>query len=181
MNAIYEVNYGKLALELLPTFLRNARIRALMKHSTTAVSRLHQLFKMSRADDLFRESIDGSIPRLEFLLNTMFYSDGLDAAYDRRIRIVGNRSKTTAMHIWLGGVMQDDDEGKPLYLYVDMETAEDEAKRLFIYTDSEAGEIVVDFIVKVPSSIDLGKEETRMRAVLKQHALPGKEFQIIYY
>ena len=177
MSAIYELDYSKLAVELLPTFLRNSRIRTLMRHSAMAMSRLHQLFKISRADDLFRESIDSSIPRLEFLLNTMFYSDGLVAGYNHRIIIAGNKSKTTAMHIWLGGVMQDEDEGKPHDLYTDTE----EAEQLYLYTANEAGETVVDFIVKVPTVVDLDREETRMRAVLKRYALPGKEFQIVYY
>ena len=165
---IYEVDFGRLVALLLPTFLRRPRTRTFLRSAAMQTSRLHGLFRIGRADDLFRESIDSTIPRLEFLLNTMFYPDGLNVAYNRRITL-GRTKKTAATNIFLGGVTQAEDEGRPKHLN----------PLLYVFTGSEAGEINADFAVRVPSEVRF--DEARMRAVLKRYALPGKEFEIIKY
>jgi hypothetical protein len=165
---IFYLDYSKLTALLLPTFLRNSRIIALLKSATLMVSNLHSFFCLGRADDLFRESIDSTIPRLEFLLNTRFYPEGLTVAYSYRI-IIGNLKKTTATNIFLGDVADAAaDEGRPQWL-----------GEQWIYTGAEAGEINSDFVIKVPTAVVF--DEARMRALVRCYALPGKEFEIIKY
>jgi hypothetical protein len=168
MVRIYDVNWSVLVHLLLPTFLRRPVMTTFMKCFVSPISHLHNYFVIARREDLFREAIDCTVTRLEFLLNTLFYPHGLDVAYDYRIRIA-SLEKRNVMRIWLGGVTQETDEGKSRFLN----------PAQCIYLSSEAGEVNVDFVVKVPAAVVF--DESRMRAILKCYALPGKTFEIFKY
>jgi hypothetical protein len=140
-----------------------------LRAAGTAVEYVYNRFTDGRQRDLFRESIDSTVPRLEYMLNSLFYPDGLDTAYSRRIVIEGIKGKH-ALRIFLGGVVGETDEGRPCFLNPEQ----------YLYTPSEAGEIFADFAVKVPSEAG-AVDEARMKTMIGSYALPGMYFEIVRY
>ncbi|MDR0559121.1 MAG: hypothetical protein LBG92_03060 [Prevotellaceae bacterium] len=175
---IYGVDFKKLTVLLLPTFLRQPVMRTFLKVFSTPLQWLKTMFDAGRATDLFREGIDSTVPRLEYLLNSRFYPDGLTTAYSYRI-VIGKTIRISALNIYLGGIMQPEDEGLPCVIWKTGEAATPSFPQQFIYTNNEAGEICPDFVVKVPVSIQF--DERQMRSLVQAYALPGKEFTVIGY
>jgi hypothetical protein len=165
---IYEINYKRLATLLLPTFLRQPRVLSFLRAFGLATEVAYNRFMVGRRLDLFREGIDCSIPRLEYMLNSVFYPDGLDVAYNHRIIIEGIKGKHV-LRIFLGGIVGEVDEGRPCYLNPTQ----------YLYVNSEAGEIFADFVVKVPSAVAF--DEIRMKTMIGSYALPGMYFEIVKY
>ena len=162
---MYNVDYNILIRMLLPTFLRQARMLAWLRCLVSPIIWLYNSFLRSRQNDLFRESIDSSVPRLEFMLNTIFYPAGLDTAYDYRIKI-SHLPATNALYIFLP------EEGRPQYIYTEAEN-----RPRYIYSKGEAGQIDVDFVVLVPVGIEY--DDARMRSLVRAYCLPDRNFEII--
>ena len=164
---MYNIDYNILIRSLLPTFLRQPIIIAFLRCLISPIIWLYNAFLRARENDLFRESIDSTIPRLEFMLNTIFYPAGLDSEYNYRIKISLLGAKTS-IYIFLLP------EGKPQYIFT---AAENRPK--YIYTPAEAGQVEIDFIVNVPIGIEY--DEVRMRSLVRSYCLPDKSFEIINY
>lgn len=74
--------------------------------------------------------------------------------------------------VWhLPWFLYTEEELKPQYLY-----AESENKTVWLYTDGEAGAAKDDFIVFVPTSIQMSEEE--MRSYLDNYRLFGTKYKI---
>ncbi len=165
---MFNVSFTILARLLLPVNFRSkSALVAWLYAAVAPIVSLYERFMLTRASDLLRESINSTIPRLEYLLNYTFYSDGLTTEYDNRIRIVLEKN-VEVVKVYLGGVMQVANEEKPLYLN----------KPQYIYTYAEAGVAGVDFSVIVPKAAQ-PYDVARMTSLLRTYALPDKTFTII--
>jgi len=116
---------------------------------------------LAREYDLLLESTNSTIPRLEYLLNYMFYRAGLYAQYANRIRIILEKSiEQVALYLVV--------EAQPLYLN----------EPQYLYTEGEIGAVGVDFAVVVPTAAQPCDTE-RMTSTLRTYVLPDKNFKII--
>ncbi len=69
---LFEINYKKLVVLLLPTFLRKESIVAFLRAATAPVSTLHDEFTRNRNDNLFRLRMNGQRCHLRAVLNAKF-------------------------------------------------------------------------------------------------------------
>ena len=166
---MYKINYHTLIWLLTPYRLRRPVMFNWLACLLGPVIWIYNNFTAARELDLFRESIDSTVPRLEYMLNYIFYKPGLNEAYGYRI-VVDKFPARGALHIYLGGVMQPENEGRPVYL---------PNNNPYLYTGGETAEVGVDFIVKVPAAVTFDK--VYMRSLVGSYALPDKTFDIITY
>lgn len=158
---MFNVNFRILAQLITPTFLRKPVVLAWLYAMLAPVVALYGRFMLAREHDLLRESVNSTVPRLEYLLNYVFFPAGLAAQYADRIMIVLEKS-VGFVAVFLDG------EDMPLYLY----------EPLYLHTHAEAGVSGFDFSVIVPAAAQ-PCDVQRMTSLLRTYALPDKTFIII--
>jgi hypothetical protein len=163
---MFNVDFHVLAGLLTPSFLRKPKMLAWLSALFAPIITLHRRFTSARNDDLFRISIDSTVPRLEYLLNHTFYPAGLDTDYEHRIRIRTGKD-INPKPLYLGGITQPINESKPQYLGT-----------LYIHTHAETGVLNVDFNITVPASAQ-PYDRARMESLVRSYCLPDKTFSIV--
>lgn len=130
MSNFYKVNFKKLAVMLLPTFLRQRKMIAWLKVLVTPLQELYEDFLQKRRYDLYRLNHTGQVFSLRKVLNDEFDNEL------RRIKIV------------------DAPEMEPQYIYTEAEQQpvylEDP---LYLYQDENYAYTGVDFIVLIPFEV----------------------------
>lgn len=156
---LFQIDYKRLAMLLLPTFLRRPRIFAFLCALTFSVSELHVKFLKNRDVNLLRIRRNGQTCYLRGMLN-----DELDAG-ERRIRITGTDTEGD----WVFAM----DEGEAYQLLVNT------AGPMVYSQDLIIGNTAF-FNVLVP----WGKEQTdlnnRLRNFLNEYKLLSKKYIIQY-
>lgn len=151
----YNVDFTKLPVRLLPTFLRNPKMVSWVKSFCHPIGEIYDLWSINRIDNLYKVKHNGQICYLRAALNDRF-----DPSY-RRIRIQeGNQYMYQYIHV--------DNELPPRYLGV-----------MYLYQDSDYGDTGVDFIVEVPQ--DLKYDEYTMKTMINFYKLASKRYKIQKY
>jgi hypothetical protein len=158
-DEIFNINFRKLAVEWLPTFLRNPFWIAFVVVLISPVESLYNEFLKARKQSLIRLQTTCQKFSMQKRLNDIF--DPLD----RRIEIVkavlfdGNYLYTEAEDDqfktktkWLFG------DENPIYLYTEAE----------LYSD-------FDFLVKIPNS---GINQIQLKAEIEYYMLQSKNYKI---
>ena len=149
----FNVNYKKLVLLLIPTFLRKPKLVAYLHCLTKPVDELYYQWKQKREDDWYKLKHNGQRCKLRKVLN-----DKLDSTL-RRIYIDDGTSYPRK-YIYTPA------EQKPVYL-----------GKMYIRSNSEYQNTGVDFIVFVPTEI----AETQihyLRYLINYYKLAGKRYRI---
>jgi hypothetical protein len=165
MNNIFAINYRRLALLLLPTFLRRPALLAFLQAAVAPVERNHDWFLRNRKDNLYRLRMNGQVCYLRRVLNDAFPDAG------GAIRI---EDGVAAGH-WLYAYDKDFDPYK---------------KYLLIHDRSEGGttfwdksailEGVSGFTVAVPRALRNANNDAKLRSLLNTYKLLSKSYTIIY-
>lgn len=151
----YNINFDKLAILLLPTFLRKPTLVAYVQALLQPIDDLHYAWLQKRNEvDFYKLQHTGQVCRLRKVLN-----DQLDNT-QRRIRI-GNGNAFKRSHIFT------DAENKPKFLGT-----------FFIRSKNEYENTGVDFVVFVPQSI-IDQEPFKLDYLIKFYKLAGKRYIII--
>jgi hypothetical protein len=159
MNAsIFQIEYKKLAKQLLPVRLRNAITLAYSGAFIWYLQWIYNAFKTNRAANLYRLKITPQVVYLEKLLN-----DRYDIAL-RRITI-DDTITHDALYIY------QRDEAKPLPIYLKSEN-----KPVYLYRAEETDLNPVDFTISIPS--DIAFQEAELRAMVDSYKLAGKTYII---
>ena len=167
---MFNVDFNRLVSMLTPTILRQPKMLAWIRSLVVPVVDLHERFRERRDFDLFRESIDSTIPRLEYMLNTFFYPPGLDEDYEGRIIIRTLHSKIP-VGLYLGGITQPEDERRPVYLI----SGDDP---VYLFTMEEILSVDADFQVIIPAAAQ-PYDMARLRSWIRAFALPDKRYVVI--
>lgn len=167
---MFKVDFNRLVSMLTPTILRRPVMMAWQKSLLASVRNLYGRFLERRNFDYFRESIDCTIPRLEFLLNTIFYPPGLSEDYKDRI-IIKTLHSMIPVGIYLGGITQPEDENRPVYLI-------DGDNPVYLFTMEEILSMDVDFQIIIPKEAQ-PYDMARLRSLVRAFALPDKRYVII--
>jgi hypothetical protein len=181
MSKNYNINIKKLAVMLIPPFLRQPVIIATATALVIPVNSIKKAFDQEREDILFDMSINSSICRLEYMLNYIFYKPSLKESYIRRIHIK-TADYIRGVYIRSGGREPEwsTDEESPLPIYDRLQ----ENKPVIIRTRTEMGTgwTKSNFIVMIPIERgDLGRDEPYFRKLLNDFKLPDKNYNIEYY
>lgn len=166
---LFQIDYKRLVLLLLPTFLRQSRIFAFMTALTFSVSSLYDTFKANRERNLRRLKFNGQVCYLQKMLN-----DELDFVA-RRISISDKSSEGQ----WLIAM----DEVEPYQLFVMPEQLNAEGKM-----EADRGNLIFDegllisdtaiFHLSVPwaeTDIDM---DNRLKSLLNEYKLLSKKYKI---
>lgn len=162
--SVYDVKIKRLALLLLPTFLRRPLMAALVQSAVQGVSVLHGSFMQWRADRDYRLTHNGQVCHLRAVLNDTFDQT------ERRITVDDEDS---------GGL-----RGARLFTR-DMDRhillpARETGGALVINRRGFGGASGLDFWVSVPYAL-MGKiDETRLAALVSTYKLASKRWTINY-
>lgn len=129
MYKIFDINFSKWAILLLPTALRQSRMIAWVKVLISPIATLHYDFVQKRKKDIYRLSHNGQVCYLRKALNDKFDSE------QRRIKIISG-SKYKAQYIYTKG------EKKPTFLGT-----------MYLRDKSAYADTGVDFLVLLPLSV----------------------------
>lgn len=155
----YSVNYKKLVVLLLPSFLRKPKLIGYLQALTVPIDQLYYKWSNFRKDNLYKLEHTGQVCSLEKSLNDKFDPT------ERRIYLgEGNVYDTT--YIYTEGEFQD--------VFLGTEGEED---TLWIYTESETADNGIDFIVFVPQSV-YDTQIYGLKAHVNYYKAGGKRYEI---
>ena len=149
----YNVNWGLLAIQLLPTFLRKATISAFAEALTAPIGTVHSDWKLKRERDFYKLEHTGQVCRLRKVLN-----DALDV--DLRRIYIGDGNSFSRKYIYTRA------EQRPTFI-----------GKIFIYQNDEYAGTGADFIVYVPTSI-INTKIYELKALIEFYKLASKRYKI---
>lgn len=149
----YDINYNKLAVLLLPTFLRKPKIVSFVQALFLPIDTLHYQWQLKREDDWYKIDHTGQVCKLRKALN-----DKLDPQ-ERRIYI------------------DDGDSFPRKYIYTGAENKPVHLGKIFINKNSEYVGTGADFIVFVPEEI-ISSQFHLLDSIIKFYKLASKRYQI---
>lgn len=149
----FEIDFRKLVLLLIPTFLRRPRLVAYLQALITPIANLHIDWKKKRLDDWYKINHTGQVCYLQKALNDRF-----DVS-NRQIYITDGNS-FPRKYIYTNA------EKKPVFL-----------GKIFIYQNGEYSNTGVDFIVHVPKRV-LRTQLNEVKALINFYKLASKRFSI---
>ena len=148
----YKIDYDKLAILLLPTFLRTPKLVAFVQCVLSEIDKIHYRWLQERDKQFYKLEHTGQVCKLRKVLN-----DRCDSVL-RRITI-GPGNSFAQEYIWT----ETDTEKQWL------------DDTLYVYTENEYVNTGVDFIINVPQSI-YDEHEFVLIDLLKFYKLAGKRY-----
>lgn len=129
MYKVFEVDFNRLAVLLLPTRLRQSRMIAWVKVLVSPIVSLHYKFQQKRANDLYKLAHNGQVCYLRKALNDEF------DPIERRIKITDGNRYT------------------PQYIYTEAEQKPKYLGTMYLRDNSVYGDTGVDFMVLLPFDV----------------------------
>lgn len=153
----YNVDVRKLAVQILPTFLRGMVMQAYVKALVKPIDDIHYQFLQKRKENIYIMEHNGQKCYLRAVLR-----DKYDPQL-RRIQI-DDGNLFDAEYIYTDAEI---DSNPFLAKYLD----------LILYQDADLGDTAVDFYVKVPA--DLYYNEYEMKYLIDFYKLASKRYKIV--
>jgi hypothetical protein len=150
----YRIDFDKLILLLLPTFLRKANLFGFLKALIAPIASLHYRWSQMRDDNLEILKYNSQRCYMRGVLNDRYDNDL------RRITISNTSNRT-----------QD-------YIYTEAENTPIFLGTMFLETDFNYSGSTVDFLVNVPQEL-INKKINEIAATIEFYVLAGKSYQII--
>ena len=149
----FNVNWNRLAILLLPTFLRSEVTKAWVSLLISPVNDVHYWWLQFRKQNIYNLAHNSQKCYLRGALNDRFDNEL------RRIRIDNGNSF------------------KRQYIYTDAEQKTKFLGTIFLYDDSDYADTGVDFIVVVPAGLMYSVYE--MKSLIDFYRLASKRYKII--
>jgi hypothetical protein len=161
--SVFNINFKKLASDLLPHFLRDEQLVALFKHPLSAVKKVNDDLVTTRDSIAFDLSFTGQKIYLQELLNLTFDPAG-------RAIYIENQTDFLADNFTFNEI-----EGRGLgFINYDAEATSPDFHAL-----QEEYTVPVAFLVYVPSALVFDQDE--MEATINKYRAAGKSFAIQLY
>lgn len=161
---LFQIDYKRLVLLLLPTFLRRSRIYAFLTAMTFGVEELHRQFTRNREANLLRIRRNGQVCYLRALLN-----DELDPV-QRRITLDDAHQPGEWLMIY--------DESASYQTLIRSEPGTDAAPVHILYGEAAILENTSFFTVNVPWNAKMEDSTNRLRSLLNEYKLLSKTYII---
>lgn len=149
----YRIDFTRLYLNWLPTFLRRPLWSAFVLALAEPLARLHDAWLVFRSNNLYKLAHNGQIPFFEKALN-----DSLDPS-ERRIRIADG-SRFGRLYIYTSG------EEKPLFL-----------GKAYLRPSTDFVDTGVDFIVLTPAKI-VDEQFALLKSLIEFYKIASKRYKI---
>lgn len=163
-NILFEIDYKRLVLLLLPTFLRQPRIFAFFWAMAYAVSELHGQFCKQRNKNIRRIQNNGQVCHLQRLLNDEFDSG------ERRISVSGEDTDGDWLFAW------DEEISSQLLVYGEPGSSKEKPIVPIVCNEISINSDTPFFTVSVPSSVTV--EIDKLRNLLNEYKLLSKQYII---
>jgi len=181
MNNILNISFSKLVVDKLPTFLRFQRVFAFLEASITPLETLLDDFKKSRADNIYKITMNGQVCHLRGLLN-----DNFDIEL-RRIKIVDGETSDW-LTLWREDTFSENDNGQPIWVQKATSVTTDALgnktyhnnNAVLIYKQGAVGSIGYDFVIKIPKELQGKIDEDRLKSLVNFYKLASKRYTPIY-
>lgn len=160
MNNKYNINFKRLALLMLPTFLRKRLVAGLAYALISPLSYIHLLFMDFRKSSNYRLNHNSQVCYLRAVLNDMFDPS------DRRIVIVDLPSEVQGSFIYLREM------NYPVMVPI-------RPGAIILNRRGFGGTGGYDFVVEAPSSTS--GERERMKSLINTYKLASKRYTINYF
>jgi hypothetical protein len=149
----YKVDYNRLAVLMLPTFLRKPILVGYVQSLLVPIDKLYYNWSIFRKDNLYKVEHNGQICKLRKALNDRFDPS------ERRIYI-GDGNRNERQYLYTTG------ENKPKYLGT-----------MFLHQNSDYADTGVDFIVFAPNEI-INALPYELKAQIEFYKPGGKRYKI---
>lgn len=159
----YDINFKRLALLLLPTFLRQPLMASLIYAAVTPLNYIHTRFLQFRKDAAYRLNRNGQVCHLRAVLNDTFDPEL------RRITVTD-----TAKNVGVLFVFRRDEDRAVLVPRRSPESVLPVNRRGF------GGASGYDFVVNLPFALR-NVDQARLTAMVHTYKLASKRFVISYY
>jgi hypothetical protein len=162
---IFDINYKRAVLLLLPTFLRREVLTSFLYAMVAPAVTLYDLFTVNRKNNLYRLRMNGQVCYLRKVLNDAFPDAG------RAIRVEDEHITGRWAFFW----DLDNAAGRVTLAY-DLNT--DQATKLW---DRDAiMDKVNSFVVVCPKKLQNYNNEVRLKSILNTYKLLSKSYRIVY-
>lgn len=151
----YNIDWDKLVLLLLPSFLRKPKIFAFIRSAVEPLKALHDDWLDFRDQNIYILNHNGQVCYFRGALNDVFDPD------ERRIYIQ-NGLAVEPKHIYTVN------ENKPIYLG---------QQPIYLYSSTDVQDTGVDFIINVPQQI-IQEQLDRLIAEIERYRQAGKRYKI---
>lgn len=148
----FNVNWSRLSILLLPTFLRSDRMKAWLYLNIRQIENVHYSWRNYRASNIYKLAHNSQICYLRGALNDRFDN------VLRRIRI------------------DDGNSFRRNYIYTDAEEKPKFLGTIYIYDDADYADTGVDFIVVLPLGLSYNIYE--MKALIDFYRMASKRYKI---
>lgn len=152
----YKINFNKLVVQLMPTFLRQPRMIAFISLFSAELTKLHNAWLIKKSADETWLQHNSQVCKLRKILNDEF--DDIE----RRIKITDGQFYDRQYVYTLG-------EKKPKYL-----------GKIFIRQNTDYADTGIDFFVVVPVEINIEQNKYKLEAWVNRYRLASKCYKIIY-
>ena len=152
----YKINFNKLVVQLMPTFLRQPRMIAFISLFSAELTKLHNAWLIKKSQDETWLQHNSQVCKLRKILNDEF--DDIE----RRINITDGQLYDRQYVYTLG-------EKKPKYL-----------GKIFIRQNTDYADTGIDFFVVVPVEINNEQNKYKLEAWVNRYRLASKRYKIIY-
>ena len=159
----YEVNFKRLALLLLPTFLRHPLIGGIIYAAVSPLSYIHTRFMLHRYDTIYRLTHNGQVCHLRAVLNDMF------DPIARRITITDDAENSSGLILY-------EREDQKSVLIPDRGTT----AGMVVNRRGFGGVDGFDFWINIPFVLQGELNIKRLNAIVNSHKLASKRCQINY-
>ena len=160
-DRIYDVNIKRLALLVLPTWLRKPLCGALIYAGVSPLGRLLQQLRAYRQETSYRLEHNGQVCKLRGLLNDMFDPEL------RRIRIEEMGDTVAPQSIYMRAT------GRQVLI--------GDGRGHVVNRRGFGGANGYDFWVSLPEAIRGTVDERRLRAAVNMFKLASKRYDIVYH
>ena len=166
-----QIDYRKLAVLLLPTFLRRPILISILRAWMYPLQSLHDRHHDARTTRLYELAHTSQTCHIKDALNKEFGVGNYDplSSYAAGFQIADNNAKGSWVWVYDEGVEKFDDEAHLLFNH-----------RTFVFDEPTIIEQTTSFTVKVPQSIELDEtNRARIRAIVNKYRLASRDFEII--
>lgn len=186
MNKVFNIDYKRLIVLLLPTFLRKPVLYSLLKAMISPVISLYDAFLTNRAQNIYKANINGQVCHLRGMLNDNFDND------QRRIYI-SNGSTNGWCFAFMQALFNTQGNKQPIWAgSADKVNIDTLGNKTFVFNQGNTGVLQLskqgaigangmDFVVMVPVALREIVDEVRMTSLVNYYKLASKRYDINYY
>jgi hypothetical protein len=185
MRKIFDIDYKRLIVLLLPTFLRKPILFSFLKALIQPLIKIYDSFLLNRTQNLYKIDTTGQVCYLRKMLNDNFDSE------QRRIYI-GEGLASDWIFVYLKSLFNTSGGKQPTCVGNADSLSTTIGKKTYVFNSENTGVTLIskqgtvgasglDFTVMVPSELRGIVDESRLTSLINYYKLASKRYAITYY